>query len=47
MGGIEYLVFLNIDFVIVSLGLLSVCWYGMMYLVGFIVVYLLVKKCLL
>lgn len=44
MGGTEYLVFPNIDPVIVSLGPLSVRWYGMMYLVGFIAAYLLAKK---
>lgn len=39
-----YLVFPNIDPVIFSIGPLSVRWYGMMYLIGFIAAYLLAKK---
>ncbi|WP_296043909.1 prolipoprotein diacylglyceryl transferase [uncultured Alteromonas sp.] len=44
MGETDFLVFPNIDPVIVSLGPLSVRWYGMMYLLGFIAAYLLAKK---
>ncbi|GGF85078.1 prolipoprotein diacylglyceryl transferase [Alteromonas lipolytica] len=44
MGETDYLVFPNIDPVIVSLGPLSVRWYGMMYLLGFMAAYLLAKK---
>ncbi len=44
MGETDFLVFPNIDPIIVSLGPLSVRWYGMMYLLGFIAAYLLAKK---
>lgn len=44
MGETEFLVFPNIDPVIVSLGPLSVRWYGMMYLLGFVAAFLLAKK---
>lgn len=44
MGETEFLVFPNINPVIVSLGPLSVRWYGMMYLLGFIAAYVLAKK---
>ncbi|WP_414829701.1 prolipoprotein diacylglyceryl transferase [Alteromonas sp. H39] len=40
----SYLVFPNIDPIIFSLGPLSVRWYGVMYLVGFIAAYLLAHK---
>ena len=40
----SYLVFPSIDPIIFSLGPLSVRWYGMMYLVGFIAAYLLAQK---
>ncbi len=40
----SYLVFPSIDPVIFSLGPLSVRWYGLMYLVGFIAAYLLAHK---
>ena len=39
-----YLVFPSIDPVIFSVGPVSVRWYGMMYLVGFIAAYLLAQK---
>lgn len=39
-----YLVFPNIDPVIVTLGPLSVRWYGLMYLIGFVAAYLLANK---
>ncbi|NVK55203.1 MAG: prolipoprotein diacylglyceryl transferase [Alteromonadaceae bacterium] len=44
MGEADFLVFPNIDPIIVSLGPLSVRWYGMMYLLGFIAAYILAKK---
>ncbi len=40
----SYLVFPSIDPVIFSVGPLSVRWYGLMYLVGFIAAYLLAQK---
>lgn len=40
----SYLVFPNIDPIIFSIGSLSVRWYGVMYLVGFIAAYLLAHK---
>lgn len=40
----SYLVFPNIDPIIFSIGPLSVRWYGVMYLVGFIAAYLLAHK---
>ncbi|MDC8833086.1 prolipoprotein diacylglyceryl transferase [Alteromonas gilva] len=44
MAEADFLVFPNIDPIIVSLGPLSVRWYGMMYLLGFIAAYILAKK---
>ena len=44
MAESSYLVFPSIDPIIFSLGPLSVRWYGMMYLVGFIAAYLLAQK---
>ena len=44
MAESSYLVFPNIDPVIFSLGPLSVRWYGMMYLVGFVAAYMLAHK---
>lgn len=40
----SYLVFPSIDPIIFSLGPLSVRWYGLMYLVGFIAAFLLAQK---
>ncbi|QPG05317.1 prolipoprotein diacylglyceryl transferase [Salinimonas marina] len=40
----SFLVFPNIDPIIVSLGPLKVRWYGLMYLVGFVAAYLLAHK---
>lgn len=40
----SFLVFPNIDPIIVSLGPLHVRWYGLMYLVGFVAAYLLAHK---
>ncbi len=40
----SYLVFPNIDPIIFSIGPLSVRWYGLMYLVGFVAAYLLAHK---
>lgn len=40
----SFLVFPNIDPVIFSVGPLSVRWYGMMYLVGFVAAYMLAQK---
>lgn len=40
----SYFVFPNIDPIIFSVGPLSIRWYGMMYLVGFIAAYLLAQK---
>ena len=44
MAESSYLVFPNIDPVIFSIGPLSVRWYGMMYLVGFVAAYMLAQK---
>ncbi|MEG3766561.1 prolipoprotein diacylglyceryl transferase [Alteromonas sp. 14N.309.X.WAT.G.H12] len=44
MAESSFLVFPNIDPVIFSVGPLSVRWYGMMYLVGFIAAYMLAQK---
>ena len=44
MGTEEFFVFPAIDPVIFELGPLSVRWYGMMYLVGFIAAYLLAGR---
>ncbi len=44
MAESSYFVFPNIDPVIFSVGPLSVRWYGMMYLVGFVAAYLLAHK---
>ena len=44
MAESSYFVFPNIDPIIFSIGPLSVRWYGMMYLVGFIAAYMLAQK---
>lgn len=44
MAASDYLVFPNIDPVIFSVGPLSIRWYGMMYLIGFIAAYYLANK---
>jgi phosphatidylglycerol:prolipoprotein diacylglycerol transferase len=44
MSEVDYLVFPNIDPVIFSIGPLSVRWYGLMYLLGFMAAYWLANK---